>query len=153
LNSLTKEKKHLSFTALREALSTHFNAIDDPRQQAKCDFTFHDVLMSAFSCMYFQDPSLAQFQKRMQEAKGRSNLQTLFDDHYIPLDSQLRDILDTIPSEAFAPIFKDYFGRLRRHKHLIDYEVLPGKLMCVIDGTQYHSSTSVKCDCCLTEAT
>jgi len=23
--------------------------------------------------------------------------------------------------------------------------------MCVIDGTQYHSSTSIKCDCCLTK--
>jgi hypothetical protein len=68
-----------------------------------------------------------------------------------PQDSQLRDILDNIPSEAFAPIFKDDFGRLRRHKHLIEYEVLPGKLMCVIDGTQYHSSTSVRCDCCLTK--
>jgi hypothetical protein len=151
LNSLTKEKKHLRFTALREALSTHFNAIDYPRQQTKCNFTFHDVLTSAFSCIYFQDPSLAQFQKQMQGAKGRSNLQTLFNVKCIPQDSQLRAILDNIPSDAFAPIFKDYFVWLRRHKHLIDYEVLPGKLMCVIDGTQYHSSTSVKCDCCLTK--
>jgi hypothetical protein len=101
--------------------------------------------------MYFQEPSLAQFQKRIQETKGRSHLQTLFGVQDIPQDSQLRDILDTIPSEAFASIFKDYFGRLRRHKHLIEYKVLPGKLMCVIDGTQYHSSTSVICDCCLTK--
>jgi hypothetical protein len=151
LNSLTKQKKHLSFTALREALSALFNAIDDPRQQTKCDFTFHDVLMSAFFCMYFQEPSLAQFQKRMQETKGRSNLQTLFGVQDIPQDSQLRDNLDNIPSKAFAPIFKVYFGRLRRRKHLIEYEVLPGKLMCVIDGTQYHRSTSVRCDCCLTK--
>jgi hypothetical protein len=87
----------------------------------------------------------------MQETKGRSNLQTLFGVQDIPQDRPLRDILDTIPSEAFAPIFRDYFGRLRRHKHLIEYEVLPGKLMCVIDGTQYHRSTSVRCDCCLTK--
>jgi hypothetical protein len=151
LSSLTKQKKHLSFTALRKALSVHFNAIDDPRQQGKCEFSYHDVLMSAFSCMYFQDPSLAQFQKRMQEEQGSSNLQTLFHVKQIPKDSQLRDILDNIPSEAFAPIFKDYFGRLRRHKHLENFEVLPGKIMCVIDGTQYHSSNKVKCDCCLTK--
>ena len=151
LSSLTKQKKHLSFTALRKALSAHFNAIDDPRQQGKCEFSYHDVLMSAFSCMYFQEPSLTQFQKRMQEEQGMSNLQTLFDVKQIPKDSQLRDILDNIPSEAFAPIFKDYFGRLRRHKHLENFEVLPGKLMCVIDGTQYHSSNKVQCDCCLTK--
>lgn len=151
LSSLTKQKKHLSFTALKNALSCHFNAISDPRQQGKCEFSYHDVLMSAFSCMYFQDPSLAEFQRRMKEAKGKSNLQTLFDVDNIPKDTQLRDILDSIPGKAFAPIFKDYFGRLRRHKHLENYEVLPGLLMCVIDGTQYHSSTCVKCDCCLTK--
>ncbi|VAW64225.1 hypothetical protein MNBD_GAMMA10-775 [hydrothermal vent metagenome] len=129
----------------------HFNAIDDPRQQGKCEFSYHDVLMSAFSCMYFQEPSLAQFQLRMEEAKGKSNLQTLFGVQNIPQDTQLRDIIDTIESDNFAPIFKDYFSRLRRHKHLKDFEVLSGLLMCVIDGTQYHSSTKVKCDGCLTK--
>lgn len=151
MSSLTKQKKHLSFTALRKALSSHFDDFHDPRQQGKCEFSYHDVLMSAFSCMYFQEPSLAHFQKRMQEEQGSNNLQTLFDVKQIPKDSQLREILDNIPSEAFAPIFKDYFGRLRRHKHLEDFEILPGKLMCVIDGTQYHSSDKVKCDCCLTK--
>lgn len=152
MSSLSKQKKHLSFTALKNALSSHFNAIDDPRQQGKCAFSYHDVLMSAFACMYFQDPSLAQFQKRMKEAKGKSNLQTLFGVENIPQDSQLRDILDSIPGDAFSPLFKDYFSRLRRHKHFEDFEVLPGLLMCVIDGTQYHSSTSIKCDGCLTKA-
>ncbi len=136
---------------MKKALSSHFNAIDDPRQQGKCEFNYHDVLMSAFACMYFQDPSLAQFQKRMKEAKGKSNLQTIFDVKNIPKETQLRDILDTIPSSSFSPIFKDYFGRLRRHKHLKDFEVLPGLLMCVIDGTQYHSSTNIKCEGCLTK--
>jgi hypothetical protein len=51
LNSRTQQKKHLSFTALRKALSSHFNAIDDPRQQGKCEFSYHDVLMSAFAYM------------------------------------------------------------------------------------------------------
>jgi hypothetical protein len=100
--------------------------------------------------MYFQDPSLAQFQKRMKEEQGANNLQTLFDVKQIPKNSQLRDILDNIPSEALSPIFKDYFGRLRRHKHLESYEILPSLLMCTIDGTQYHSSNNIKCDCCLT---
>jgi len=151
LSLLTKQKKHLSFAALKKSLSSHFNTINDPRQKGKCEFSYHDVLMSGFACMYFQDPSLVQFQNRMKEVKGISNLQTIFNVHNIPKDSQLRDILDSIPSTAFAPIFKDYFGRLRRHKHLENYEVLPGKIMCVIDGTQYHSSDKVKCDCCLTK--
>jgi len=151
LTSRHQPKKHLSFLALREALTTHFNQIDDPRQPGKFTFSYNDVLMSAFSCMYFQDPSLAQFQKRMQEEQGSNNLQTLFGVEQIPKDSQLRDILDTIPGEALAPIFKEFISRLRRHKHLEAYEVLPGLLMCTIDGTQFFSSTNVKCDCCLTK--
>lgn len=100
--------------------------------------------------MYFQDPSLAQFQQRLEQARGTSNLHTLFGVESIPEDTQLRAILDNIPSEVFSPIFKDYFGRLRRHHHLKDYEVESGLLMCVIDGTQYHSSKKVHCTSCLT---
>jgi len=69
----------------------------------------------------------------------------------IPQDSQLRDTLDNIPGGEFAPIFKDFFERLRRHKHLEGYAILPNVLMCTIDGTQYHSSNSIHCDCCLTK--
>jgi len=32
-----------------------------------------------------------------------------------------------------------------------DYAILPNVLMCTIDGTQYHSSNSVSCHCCLTK--
>ena len=140
---------HLSFSALRKALSSHFHAIEDDRQQSKCDYTQHDVLMSAFACMYFQDPSLAQFQKRMEEVHHKNNLRTIFGVEHIPGDSQLRDILDTIPEGAIAPVFKELFDRLRRHKHLEDYAILPNMLMCVIDGTQYHSSKHICCEQCL----
>jgi len=151
LSSQTQQKKHLGFTALRKALSSHFNAMDDHRQPGKCKFTSNDILMSAFACMYFQDPSLLQFQQRMEESQGKNNCRNLFGVNNIPQDSQLRDILDKVPSSEFAPIFKDLFGRLRRHKHLEDYTILPNVLMCTIDGTQYHSSKSIHCDCCLTK--
>ncbi len=123
MGSQTQQKKHLSFTALRKALTMHFNAMDDPRQIGKCKFTANDILMSAFACMYFQDPSLLQFQQRMEESQGKNNCRNLFGVSNIPQDSQLRDILDKIPGSEFAPIFKDIFSRLRRHKHLEDYMI------------------------------
>ena len=141
--SLTQPKKHLSFTALRKMLSTHFSSIDDPRQQSKCLFSQHDVLMSAFSCMYFQEPSFAEFQRKMAIKKHISNLRTLFRVTNIPKESQLRDILDEIPSELFADIFKNIFSRLRRYKHLEEFSILPNILLCVIDGTQYYSSHEI----------
>ncbi|MEZ8579184.1 hypothetical protein AB6D24_04990 [Vibrio splendidus] len=70
-------------------------------------------------------------------------MKTIFNVTKIPGDSQLRDVLDSIPTEELAGIFTNFFGRLRRHKHLEEYAILPGVLMCAIDGTQYHSSQQV----------
>lgn len=149
MTSLKKSKKHLSFSALREALSVHINAMPDPRQSTKCDYSQHDAVMSAFACMYFQDSSLVQFQQRLEKAHHKNNLRSLFQVEKIPADTQLRDILDTMPSEQLAPIFANFYERLRRHKHLEDYAIFPGLLLCAIDGTQYHSSKRVHCPCCL----
>jgi hypothetical protein len=149
LASLSKQKKHLSFSALKDSLSSHFSAIKDNREPGKCDYSQHDVLMSAFACMYFQDPSLNEFQKRMQEKQHKNNLRTLFGVTDIPKNTQLRDILDTIESKALAPIFKDFFNRLRRHKHLEEYAIFPHTLLCAIDGTSYHSSKDIHCEHCL----
>ena len=147
--STKKQKKHLRFDALRTSLSGHFDSISDSRQPGKSNYSTHDVLMSAFACMYFQDPSLLHFQKRLEKKHQKNNLQTIFRVKHTPQNSQMREIIDNIPSASLSPIFKDYFERLRRHKHLEDYAVLPNMLMCVADGTQYHSSKTVKCDCCL----
>jgi len=101
--------------------------------------------------MYFQDPSLLHFQKRLEQKYQSNNLKTIFNVSNIPGDSQLRDILDNVPSEALSDVFKDFFERLRRHKHLESYAILPNVLMCTIDGTHHHSSKTVHCDCCLTK--
>jgi hypothetical protein len=146
---LIKPKKHLNFTALRQAMTSHFDAITDHRQSGKCTYSQSDILMSAFACMYFQQPSLLQFQEKMQEGRHENNCRTLFGIEKIPQDSQLREVLDNIPSDSLAPVFKDFFSRLRRHKHLEDYAILPNVLMCSIDGTQYYSSKKIHCDHCL----
>lgn len=145
----TKIKKHLGFHALRQAMSEHCKAIEDPRQSGKCNYSQHDILMSAFACMYFQDPSLLHFQQRLEKKHHRHNLQSLFGVSDIPQDSQMRDVLDSINSDALAPVFSDFFERLRRHKHLDDYALLPEMYLCSIDGTQYHSSSKVHCSQCL----
>ena len=151
LASQLKSKKHLNFKTLRKSLSQCFSLIKDKRQQSKCDYSQHDALMSAFACMFFQDPSLLHFQKRLEQKHQRNNLKNIFDVTNIPSNNQLRDIIDNIESDALSPIFKDFHEKLRRHKHLESYAILPNVLMCTIDGTQYHSSKTVHCACCLTK--
>ena len=100
--------------------------------------------------MYFQDPTLCQFQKRLQENQNRSNLQTIFAVKGIPKDNQLRNIIDEVPSEELRLFFKDYFYKLQRGKHLNGYQIIPGHYLCPIDATGYFSSDSICCPGCLT---
>ena len=56
------EKKHVSFSSLRDVLSGVALPLPDGRQEAKVRHRVHDAVMCAFATMYFQDPSLLQFQ-------------------------------------------------------------------------------------------
>ena len=71
-----------------------FGAIPDPRQKLKCSYSQHDILMSAFACMFFQEPSLLHFQKRLEQRYQRNNLKNIFNVQNIPSNNQLRDVLD-----------------------------------------------------------
>jgi len=146
----TTDKKHLNFDSLRKTLSKKLLNIHDSRQQASCVHSLHDAVMSAFACMYFQDPTLSEFQRHMEDAGKKNNLATLFDVQTIPKDTQLREIIDNVNSEAFRPVFKDFFEKLRRGKYLESYQILPNLHLCAIDGVYHHSSGSVHCDQCLT---
>jgi hypothetical protein len=144
-------KKHLSFTSLRRQLSEHFKLIPDWRQSGKIKIGLHDVLMSGFAAMYFQDPSLLQFQMRMQEEQHRNNLRTLFEVENVPKETQMREIIDSVDSEYFRAIFKDYYLRLQRGKHLESYQVFPGLYYFPIDGSEFYSSQEIHCAQCLSK--
>ena len=142
-------KKHLSFNALREALSDRFNQIDDLRQNAKVDYPLHDCLMSGFAMMFFQDPSLLAFQQRIQDSIERNNLSTVFNVGTIPKDTQMREILDPIESQAIAPVFSDFLLRLQRGKQLARYRFIDDMYLISMDGSQYFSSEKINCPNCL----
>jgi len=146
-----KPKKHLNLTELRKKLSSLFRSIPDWRQPGKIKISIHDALMSGLACMYFQDPSLLQFQKRLQEKRHRNNLQTLFDIQVIPKETQMREILDEIDAEIFRPAFKDYYLKLQRGKHLEAYQLFPGRYYFPIDGSGFYSSENIHCEQCLTK--
>jgi len=137
---------------LRKKLSDFFSNIKDTRQISKVDISLHDALMSGFACMYFQEPSLLQFQKRMQDEHHQNNLATLFKVKDIPKGTQMREIIDGVHSDELKPIFKDFYLRLQRGKHLEQYQIFKEENMYYfpIDGTQFYSSKEVHCKQCLT---
>jgi len=144
-----KQKKHLSFRNLRQALSACFEKVPEFRQTQKIRHSCHDALMSGFACMHFQDPSLLQFQKRLEKKHHKSNLQTLFGIRRIPESTQLREITDNVDSDHFQGFFDEYIHRLQRGKQLLQFQLLPGLYYVPMDGTDYFSSTAISCDKCL----
>jgi hypothetical protein len=142
-------KKHLQFNALRQSLSEHFWAMDDKRQNGKTEHQLHDCLMAAFAMMFFQDPSLLAFQKRLEEKSQLNNLKTIFQVDSIPKDSQLRNTLDQVDTQRLLAIFSDWLQRLQRGKHLADYTFLDRFYLVPVDGSQYFSSTHIHCPSCL----
>jgi len=143
-------KKHLSFSALRKALSELFEDIDDRRQAGKIDYTLHDCLMSALAMMFFQDPSVLSFQRRMQDNMQSSNLKTMFGVNTVPSDSSLRQSIDAVPTEATHSAFSILFQRLQRGKQLLPYRLESGHYLIALDGSQYFSSEKINCPGCLT---
>lgn len=121
----------------------------DNRQEGKVQYPLHDCFMSGFAMMFFQDPSLLAFQRRMQEVNNLNNLKTVFQIDAIPGDSQLRSVLDQNPGDKLEEVFVDYFRCLQRGKHLEGYQFLPGQYLITLDGSEYFSSEKISCHSCL----
>ena len=111
-------------------------------------------MLSGLACMYYQSPSLLEFQRKMEKKEQRNNLRSMFKVMDLPTDQGMRNVIDQVDSElAFRPIFKELFHQLQRGKHLEQYQTLPGQYLLNVDGTQYFSSKDVNCKKCLTRGT
>jgi len=146
-------KKHLNFTAIRSMIAEKMALIKDYRA-ANSSNSIVDVMLSGLACMYFQSDSLVEFQRNMERKEQRNNLRSLFSVRDLPTDQGMRNIIDKVDTETvFRPIFKELFSKLQRGKHLEQYQILPGKYLLNVDGTQYFSSKDVNCQKCLTRGT
>lgn len=145
-------KKHLSFTGLRKTISQRFDEIEDHRQ-GEVDYSLHDCLMSGAAMMFLQDPSLLAFQRRLQDSRNANNLKSIFHIDDIPSDTQLRNTLDEVDPVGIETIYVDFFRNLQRGKHLESYQVLDGRYVIALDGSQYFLSDKIHCPGCLFKTT
>jgi hypothetical protein len=110
------------------------------------------VLMSAFAMLFFQHPSLLEYQRRMQQRTGRSNLERVFQVAAIPSDTQMREILDGVPTEPLRRVLPQTFAQMRRVGWTTRFvtEVEGQKYYpIVLDGSAYFHSTQIHCPHCL----
>jgi hypothetical protein len=120
----------------------------DRRTGKNKKYTMEDIALSAFSVFYTQCPSFLASQSAMQQNKGRSNAQTLFQIAKIPSDNHVRDTLDEVAPEELYPIYDEIFEGLRDQRVLADFQTLGGTTPIALDGTWYFSSHNLHCDQC-----
>ena len=111
-------------------------------------YSMEDAALGAFAVFHTQSPSFLAHQTMMQQARGKSNAQTLFGMREIPTDNHIRSLLDGVaPSYAF-PLFERVFNELEALGQLDSFRLPSGELLIALDGTQYHHSENIHCRQC-----
>src|SRR5882672_1781086 len=146
----------LTLEAMIDVLSTRFAPLPDTRQPARVDSSLHDTLMRGFAMMFFQHPSLLEFQRKMQQRRGRCNLETLFGVHEVPSESQRREMLDGVPVELLRQVLPALFAKVRRVGWATDFQsTVPSGYhqgeysSAMLDGSDSFHATKVQCPGCV----
>lgn len=144
--------KTLTFAAFRDDLAQTFVQIEDRRDPQRLTWELPAVLMSAFAMLFFQHPSLLAYQRRMKERTGQSNLERMFGVQAIPSDTQMREILDGVPTEPLRRLLPQTFEQMRRVGWTARFVTEVGGekyYPVVLDGSEYFHSTQMHCPHCL----
>ena len=140
--------KTLTFDAFRDELSATFAQIADAHDPQRITWEMPAVLMSAFAMLFFQHPSLLEYQRRMQHQTGQSNLERVFAVAEIPSDTQMREILDGVPPEPLRRMLPQTFAQMRRVGWTARFvTAVEGQnyYPIVLDGSEYFHSTQIHC--------
>lgn len=144
--------KSLTFEVFRDLLTKAFNEIPDTRDPRRITWELPAVLMSAFAMLFFQHPSLLEYQRRMKKQTGRANLERVFQVEEIPSDTQMREILDGAPTDPLRRVLPETFERMRQVGWTGRFvtEVQAEKYYtAALDGSEYFHSTKIQCPGCL----
>ncbi len=145
-----KLRRHLSMPGLLTSVRQVFNTVPDPVNNR--GFTLTNCLMSGLAVFLLKCPSLLNFDQITRGPKAEPpvvrNLRTLFKIDKVPSDTNMRARLDPVDPKAFRLVFNKLFALLQRGRALDFMTMLGGHYLLSIDGTQYYSSSTLKCDHC-----
>ncbi len=120
----------------------------DQRTGKNLVYRIEDAALGAFAVFYTQCPSFLAHQTVMEQAKGKSNAQTLFGLRKIPTDNHIRSLLDPVAPSYVLPLFERVFNELDAAGQIDSFRMRNGELLIALDGTQYHHSESIHCKQC-----
>ena len=82
------------------------NINDERRKRSDLKYNYADIILGAFSMLYFQSPSWLSFQQKMQDNNGDNNAQSMFDIN-IPSQNYSKKLLDKLKPEVFKKVYDD----------------------------------------------
>jgi hypothetical protein len=141
----------MSWDKLVLSLRQTLGAFPDRRTGDNTHYSMEDLGSSAFSVFFTQSPSFLSAQKTLEQAKGYSNAQSLFQIKEIPSDNHIRQCLDPVPPDTLFPLYDEVYEALRQGGVLESFRAVHQTLLIGLDGTWYFSSKKIHCDqcCCL----
>lgn len=143
-------EKQVIFDQIMSSFRSAIRNFPDKRTGSNLTHTMEDIALGGFSVFFTQSPSFLAHQKSMNEAKGKSNAETLFGIEEIPTDNHIRDILDEISPEHVFPVFDDILAVFKRGDYLDSFRDVHENILIALDGTWYFSSQNIHCDNCST---
>lgn len=144
--------KTLTFDAFRDDLATSFAQIEDLRDRARLTWELPAVLLRAFALLFFQPPSLLEYQRRLKERTGQSNLERVFGVAAIPSDTQRREMLAGVPTEPIRRVLPQTVEQMRRAGWTARFVTEGGGekgYPVMLEGSEYFHSPQIHCPSCL----
>jgi hypothetical protein len=145
-----KTRKNLNIQSMIGSLLPYFSKIEDPRKIKT--IALEDIIMSALAVYQLKIPALQLLDAYRDEPLAHPNLKRLFHVQQVPSDTQLRDVLDRIPTDKFRTPFDIIFRTLQQDKALEQFKFHDGnkdQYLVATDATGIFGSTNIKCDHCL----
>jgi len=143
------EKKVSIFGKLLDIFKDNIKNIKDTRRQrSDLKYSFNEIILGAFSMLYFQNPSWLNFQNKLKTTEGKDNAKTIFGIENIPVENHIKNTLDKIKPSSFKKIYDDILLKCERLNIIKQFIFMKEYLLVAVDGVQYHSSQKVKCKCC-----
>jgi len=138
----------VAFDDLVQALHQQLAALPDYRTGKNTQYAIKDAALGAFAVFFTQSPSFLAYQRTMQQAKGRSNAESLFGRGDMPCDHQIRTLLDPIAPAQLFPVFAGVDDALDGAGYLSPWRVFADQLLIALDGTAYFASQEIHCARC-----
>jgi len=135
------------FHPLIERLRSVAAGLPDRRTGDNTQYAMADLALSAFSVFFTQCPSFLSFQQKMEQARGRNNVRSLFQVERIPGGNHIRQTLDPVEPHHLFSLFDDLHRAFAQTGVLENMRAVGNTRLIALDATWYFSSQS-KNVCC-----